>query len=94
MREWTRRSRRHQTDFASASASQQPALLNQIAFERNRSPELNAIDFFILARGMTVDGFYATPVGMRDIYSGSTPVAEFKVPQEAYDYVLSGSPFR
>lgn len=56
MREWTRRSRRHQTDFASASASQQTALLNQIAFERNRSPELNAIDFFILARGMTVDG--------------------------------------
>ena len=30
------------------------------------------IDFFILARRMTVDGFYTSPIGMRDIYPGNT----------------------
>jgi gluconate 2-dehydrogenase gamma chain len=86
---------RHQTDFAGSAVAHQTALLDQIAFERNRAPELNpGIDFFILARRMTVDGFYTSPVGMRDIYPGNTPVAEFKVPPEAYEYVLSRSPFK
>jgi hypothetical protein len=87
--------RRHGSDFVSATPAQQTALLDQIAFQKNRSPELNpGIDFFVLARRMTVDGFYTSPTGMRDIYMGNMPVAEFKVPQEAYDYVLSRSPFR
>lgn len=86
---------RHGRDFAGATAAQQTALLDRIAFRKNRSPELEpGIDLFILARRMTVDGFYTSPVGMRDIYPGNTPVAEFRVPQEAYDYVLNRSPFR
>ncbi len=86
---------RHQRDFASATPAQQTALLDEIAFQKNRSPELDpGIDFFILARRMTVDGFYTSPIGMRDIYPGNTPIAEFKVPQEAYDYVLSRSPLK
>jgi gluconate 2-dehydrogenase gamma chain len=86
---------RHGTDFTGATVVEQTALLDQIAFRKNRSPELDpGIDFFILARRMTVDGFYTSPVGMRDIYPGNTPVAEFRVPQEAYDYVLGRSPFR
>lgn len=86
---------RHGSDFVSATPAQQTALLDQIAFQKNRSPELNpGIDFFVLARRMTVDGFYTSPTGMRDIYMGNMPAAEFKVPQEAYDYVLSRSPFK
>jgi gluconate 2-dehydrogenase gamma chain len=86
---------RHGTAFTGATVAGQTALLDQIAFRKNRSPELDpGIDFFILARRMTVDGFYTSPVGMRDIYPGNTPVAAFKVPQEAYDYVLGRSPFR
>lgn len=85
----------HGSGFVSATPEQQTALLDQIAFQKNRSPELNpGIDFFILARRMTVDGFYTSPVGMRDIYMGNMPAAEFKVPQEAYDYVLSRSPLK
>jgi hypothetical protein len=87
--------RRHGVTFAAATAEQQTLLLDQIAYQKNRSPELDpGIDFFILARRMAVDGFYTSPVGMRDLYPGNAPRAEFTVPQEAYDYVLGRSPFK
>lgn len=82
-------------DFASATPAQQTALLDVIAYQRSRSADLNpGIDFFILARRMTVDGFYTSPIGMPDIYPGNTPRASFTVPQEAMDYVLSRSPLQ
>ena len=86
---------RHGVAFAAATAEQQTSLLDQIAYQKNRSAELTpGIDFFILARRMTTDGFYTSPVGMRDLYQGNAPQAEFKVPQEAYDYVIGRSPFK
>jgi hypothetical protein len=82
-------------DFAGASAAQQTELLDQIAFQKNRSPELNpGIDFFILARRMTADGFYTSQIGMRDVYPGNSPQTSFTVPQAAIDHVLSRSPFK
>lgn len=83
----------HGSGFADATPEQQTALLDRIAYRKNRSPE-PGIDFFVLARRMTVDGFYTSPIGMRDLYPGNTPRAEFTVPQEAYDFVLSRSPFK
>ena len=63
--------------FAGATAAQQTALLDQIAYRRNQSPELGpGIEFFSWVRRMTVDGFYTSPIGMRDIYPGNTPRAE------------------
>ena len=86
---------RHGSEFARATAEQQTALLDRIAYRKNRSPELDpGIDFFTLARRMTVDGFYTSPIGMPDLYPGNTPRTEFTVPQEAYDYVLGRSPFK
>jgi hypothetical protein len=86
---------RHGRAFADATLQQQTELLDRIAYRRNRSPELDpGIDFFILARRMTVDGFYTSPIGMRDIYPGNSPRTEFTVPQEAYDYVIGRSPFK
>lgn len=80
-------------DFASATPQQRTALLDLIAYQKNRSTELNpGIDFFILARRMTVDGFYTSRIGMRDIYPGNTPSAAFTVPPEAIAHVLSRSP--
>ncbi len=85
----------HGGRFADARPEQQTALLDRIAYRKNQSPELDpGIDFFVLARRMTVDGFYTSPIGMRDLYPGNAPRAEFTVPQEAYDYVLSRSPFK
>jgi hypothetical protein len=84
------------TAFAAATPAQQTALLDVIAFKENRMPD-NApgVDFFILARRMTVDGFYTSDVGIRDINPGGRPPHDrFVVPQEAVDYVISRSPFK
>src|SRR5260221_2987420 len=52
------------TAFASATPGQQTTLLDVIAFNENRTPD-NApgVDFFSLARRMTVDGFYTSDLG-------------------------------
>jgi hypothetical protein len=60
-----------------------------------RSRELNAgIDFFILARRMTADGFYTSAIGMRDVYVGNPLQTAFTVPAAAMDHVLSRSPLQ
>jgi gluconate 2-dehydrogenase gamma chain len=82
-------------DFVSATPAQQTALLDVIAYRRNGAPKTDAgIDFFVLARRMTCDGFYTSPVGMRDVYLGNTPQAAFVVPQAAIDHVMSRSPVK
>jgi gluconate 2-dehydrogenase gamma chain len=86
----------HGAVFASATPAQQTALLDVIAFKENRTPE-NApgVDFFILARRMTVDGFYTSDTGIRDLNpAGRPPYNTFVVPQEAVTYVISRSPFK
>lgn len=86
----------HGVAFAGATPAQQTALLDVIAFKENRTPD-NApgVDFFILARRMTVDGFYTSDVGIRDLIpNGRAPLDKFVVPQEAVDYVISRSPFK
>jgi gluconate 2-dehydrogenase gamma chain len=86
----------HRTAFVSATPAQQTALLDVIAFKENRTPDNAAgVDFFILARRMTVDGFYTSDAGIRDINPGGrAPHATFVVPQEAVNYVISRSPFK
>lgn len=82
-------------DFVSATPAQQTALLDLIAFRKNRTPENEAgVDFFVLLRRMTADGFYTSAVGMRDVYMGNSPQAAFTVPQAAIDHVLSRSPLK
>jgi len=86
---------RHTVRFIDAVPFQQTSLLDQIAYQKNRSPELNpGIDFFILLRRMTVDGFYTSPIGMPDIYPGTMARTEFTVPAAAMDYVISRSPLK
>ena len=41
---------------------------------------------------MTVDGFYTSRVGMRDVYLGNSPSATFVVPAESLEYALKRSP--
>jgi gluconate 2-dehydrogenase subunit 3-like protein len=84
------------TAFVSATPAQQTALLDVIAFKENRTPDnTTGVDFFILLRRMTVDGFYTSDVGIRDINPGGRPPHDkFVVPQEAVDYVMSRSPLK
>jgi gluconate 2-dehydrogenase gamma chain len=52
------------------------------------------VEFFRWVRKMSVDAFYTSPVGLRDLdYRGGHVYSEYVVPQEAIDYVMKRSPF-
>ena len=85
--------RRGAVDFVSASEADQAALLDRIAYRRNASPELDpGIQFFSWARRMTVDAFYTSEIGIRDIdYRGNTALTSYPAPTEAIAYALKRS---
>ena len=85
--------RRQAPDFVSATAEQQTALLDIIAYRRNSTPELDpGIQFFTWARRMTVDAFYTSEIGIADIdYRGNRPQATYPEPTEAIAYALKRS---
>jgi gluconate 2-dehydrogenase gamma chain len=80
-------------DFLTASPGDQTKLLDQIAFRRNTTPELApGIQFFTWARRMTVDAFYTSEIGIRDIdYRGNTALVSYPAPTEAIAYALKRS---
>jgi gluconate 2-dehydrogenase gamma chain len=80
-------------DFVSATPAQQAALLDVIAYRRNQSPELApGIEFFAWARRMTVDAFYTSEIGIKDIdYRGNSPMASYPSPDESIAYALRRS---
>jgi gluconate 2-dehydrogenase gamma chain len=82
-------------DFAAAPPEQQAALLDKIAWRKNASPEWNAgIEFFAWVRNMTVDAYYTSPVGVKEIgFMGNGAMSEFSVPKEAVEHALKRSPF-
>jgi gluconate 2-dehydrogenase gamma chain len=82
------------TNFVEATPEQQTALLDQIAYRRNQSPELGpGIEFFTWVRRMTVDAFYTSAIGIKDIdYRGNSPMGSYPEPTEAIAYVLKRVP--
>ncbi len=80
-------------DFVSASPAQQTELVDLIAYRRNASPELTpGIEFFTLVRRMTVDAFYTSAIGIKDIdYRGNTPIGSYPAPTESIAYALKRS---
>lgn len=86
--------RRYGANFLGAKPADQTAMLDLIAYRKNETGELGpGIRFFDWARKMVVDGFYTTPVGIKDLgYAGNTAVTKFEIPQEAIDYALKRSP--
>jgi gluconate 2-dehydrogenase gamma chain len=80
-------------DFVSATPAQQTAMLDLIAYRRNQSAELApGIEFFTWARRMTVDAFYTSEIGIRDIdYQGNRPMMAYPAPTEAIAYALKKS---
>ncbi len=52
------------------------------------------IVFFDWARKMTVDAFYTSPIGVKDLgYKGNSAYSKYEVPKEAMEYALKRSPF-
>jgi len=85
--------RQFSTDFLSAKPAEKTAILDRIAYRRNETPELApGIRFFVWARRMTVDAYYTSPAGIKEVgYLGNGAHREFKVPQEAIDYAVKRS---
>jgi hypothetical protein len=85
--------KRGEKDFVTAPPSKQTELLDIIAYRRNQSDELlPGIDFFAMARRMTVDAFYTSEIGIKDIdYRGNTPQTTYVAPAEAIEYALKKS---
>jgi hypothetical protein len=86
--------RRGAPNFVDATAAQQTAILDLIAYRKNESPELGpGIKFFEWVRKMVVDAYYTSPIGIKDLgYIGNTALSKFEVPQQAIDYALKRSP--
>jgi hypothetical protein len=84
---------RGEKDFVSAPAPKQTELLDVIAYRRNLTADLGpGIDFFAWARRMTVDAFYTSEIGIKDIdYRGNTPQTTYVAPTEAIAYALKRS---
>lgn len=58
------------------------------------SPLGPGITFFDWIRKMTVDAFYTSPIGIKDLdYRGNKGMTKYTVPQEAIDWAMSRSPF-
>jgi hypothetical protein len=80
-------------DFVTATPARQTELLDLIAFRRNGTPALApGIEFFAWVRRMTVDAFYTSEIGIKDIdYRGNSPIASYPSPTEAIEYALKRS---
>jgi hypothetical protein len=93
----------HSTDFVSAGVAQQTAMLDTLveagrgggedAEEAGGGDLTPGVQFFGWIRRMTVDAYYTSAIGMKDIgYIGNTAVMEYTVPQEAISYVMQRKP--
>lgn len=85
---------RHQGKaFVECAPAQQTAMLDLIAWRKNRSPELNAgIDFFAFCRRLVADAYYTSPIGFKEVgYMGNGAMSSFSVPKEALDYAMKRS---
>ena len=77
-------------DFVSATAAQQTALLDEIAYRRNESQALApGIEFFGWVRRMTVDAFYTSEIGFKDIdYRGNDHLGSYPSPVASIEYAV------
>ena len=94
----------HSVDFLGAGESRQIAMLDAlVAAERAADPDgeenkpagelAPGVQFFDWIRRMTVDAYYTSPIGMKDIgYTGNTALTTYTVPQEAIAYVMKRKP--
>ena len=79
---------RHDVTFVEASADRQTAMLDELIAAEGSGDLRPGIDFFNWVRRMTVDAYYTSPIGIRDIgYLGNRSLAAYETPQEAIDFV-------
>ncbi len=87
--------RRFGTTFLAASRENQTKLLDEISYRKNKTPaNATGVVFFAWCRGMVIDAYYTSPVGIADVgFMGNQVLSSFSVPEEAIRYAISRSPF-
>ena len=67
-------------EFLECSTTQQSQVLDKLAYAKDVPPELEAArSFFVLARGLTCDGFYSSKIGFEELgYRGNTYVTQWR----------------
>ena len=82
---------RYGVGFVDSSPKDQIAFLELIADRRQAAPERKAgVEFFDWARKLTVDAFYTSPHGYRDVdYKGGKGMTQYAVPAAAIEQALS-----
>ena len=85
--------REYSADFLAAKAADRTAMLDRIAYRKNETPDLAAgIRFFGWARRMTVDAYYTSAAGIKEVgFMGNRARPEFHVPPEAIEYAVKRS---
>ena len=92
---------RHASTFADATAAQQTAMLDALVEaepDEARSPTEGegreagdlqpGVAFFTWVRRMTVDAYYTSPLGIRDVgYEGNTSLSRYETPRNAVAFV-------
>jgi hypothetical protein len=81
--------------FLAATREEQTKLLDEIAYKKNlTAANAPGVAFFAWCRGMVVDAYYTSPVGIADVgFMGNQVLSSFSVPEEAVRYAISRSPF-
>jgi hypothetical protein len=85
----------HGKTFRECGAAEQKALLDKLAWRERATPDLGpGVRFFALLRQWTVDAFYSSREGVKDLgYMGNTAVAEFNgCPEAVVQELLKRSP--
>ena len=69
----------YQEPFLNCSPERQKATLGLLAYRKNSTPQISqGISFFSLLRNLTVDGFYTSVIGIKDVgYVGNDFMGEF-----------------
>lgn len=79
--------------FVDSAPAQQTAMLDKIA-NRKTAPEGfgPGVEFFSWVRRLTVDAFYTSPIGVKDLgYIGNKGTSKFQVPVAALEYAAKRS---
>jgi hypothetical protein len=79
--------------FLKATPEERTALLDVIAYRKNAQGEMGpGVRFFRWARRMTVDAYYSSPAGVKELgFKGNSGMAKFTVPVEAIEYAVKRS---
>jgi hypothetical protein len=84
-------SKLHGVPFGEAAAGQRTAILEKLAYKDRTPPEWRAgAEFFEWVRKMTLDGYYTSQAGYKDLgYAGGKGMTVYQVPEAALRQALS-----